>query len=164
MGAGMSLPGRPAAGRPPPPARSASGAVTAAIAAGMASLAVAQVWAGWRGGAVGWLAIGPLLGSPLVGWCSSATLAGAAIALALGLVVAHPSHARTADAVRLAVVLLLSRSRWPGSVHRATGPGSSVAWGPRPVISSLPDLAPSGPAGLHSRHGAVTDLMASFTP
>jgi hypothetical protein len=106
----MSLPGRPpAAGRPPQPARSVSGAVTAAIAAGMASLAVAQVWAGWSGGVVGWLAIGPLLGSLLVGWRSTAALAGAAIALALRLVVAHPSNAHTADAVRLAVVLLLSR-------------------------------------------------------
>ena len=105
----MSLPSRLAAGQPPPlPARSASGAVTVAIAAGMVVVAAVQVWAGWRGGAVGWLAIGPLLGSLLVGWRSTAALGGAAIALALELAVAHPSHTRTADAVRLAVVLSLS--------------------------------------------------------
>jgi hypothetical protein len=105
----------------PPPARSASGAVTAAIAAGMASLAAAQVGVGWRGGAVGWLATEPLPGSLLVGWRSSATLAGAAIALALGLVVAHPSHARTADAVRLTSLVLA------GFRHAARRAGLSLA-------------------------------------
>jgi hypothetical protein len=105
----MSMPGAAPSGElPPPPAKGASGAVTGAIAVGIAGMAGVQALAGWRGGAVGWLAIGPLAGSLLVGWRHTAALGGWAVGLGVTLVAIHPSHAHGADAVRLLVVVLLS--------------------------------------------------------
>jgi phosphoserine phosphatase RsbU/P len=105
----MGVPGVPPAWElPPPPAKGASGPVTVAIAVGMVGLAGVQAWVGWRGGAIGWLAIGPLVGSLLVGTRHTVALGGWAIALAAVLVAVHPSQTDGANAVRLLVVLLLS--------------------------------------------------------
>jgi sigma-B regulation protein RsbU (phosphoserine phosphatase) len=105
----MSVPGAaPSEAPSPPPAKGASAAVTAVTAVGMAGLAGVQALAGWKGGAVGWLAIGPLAGSRLVGGRHTAALGGGVVGLGVALVALHPSHAHEADAVRLLVVLLLS--------------------------------------------------------
>jgi hypothetical protein len=72
------------------------------------------------------------------------------------------------DAPAVAHERRLAQALSQGSVHGATGAGSSVAWEPRPMISSLPDSGPR-PAlqdrpDSTSRHGAVIGLVASITP
>jgi sigma-B regulation protein RsbU (phosphoserine phosphatase) len=61
-----------------------------------------------RGEAVGWLAIGPLVASLVLGWRGTAALGGWTLLVALALAVLHPGQSTAADTVRVCVVASLS--------------------------------------------------------
>ena len=83
------------------------GALTAALVAVPAVLAVLQATTFERGESIGWLGIGPLLASLVLTWRRVAVIVAYTLLVVGALVLAHPGPSTAADTVRVAVVAAL---------------------------------------------------------
>ena len=83
------------------------GALTAALVAVPAVLALLQAITFERGESIGWLGIGPLLASLVLAWRRVAVIVAYTLLVAVALVLAHPGSSTAADTVRVAVVAAL---------------------------------------------------------